>query len=180
MSVQKAGKFLYFAYGSNLLKQRIHIQNPSAERAGIGFLKDYQISFVTHSKRWQGASATIIPKKSRVVWGALWYLDNSHMESLDGQEGVHKNLYRVLHVDIELPNGEKVKARTYQQTVDAPDVDDFKDLPHECRPSFPYLRTILVGAEESDLPKEYREFLQTIPHNGYDGPVDIGLPLNFK
>lgn len=32
------GKFLYFAYGSNLLAQRIHINNPSAVRAGIAKL----------------------------------------------------------------------------------------------------------------------------------------------
>lgn len=31
--------FLYFAYGSNLLEKRIHIQNPTAVRKGIGRLK---------------------------------------------------------------------------------------------------------------------------------------------
>lgn len=31
--------FLYFAYGSNLLGKRIHIQNPTAVRRGIGRLK---------------------------------------------------------------------------------------------------------------------------------------------
>jgi hypothetical protein len=31
--------FLYFAYGSNLLTQRIHINNPSAVRKEIGKLK---------------------------------------------------------------------------------------------------------------------------------------------
>lgn len=30
--------FCYFAYGSNLLAQRIHINNPSAVRIGIGKL----------------------------------------------------------------------------------------------------------------------------------------------
>ncbi|KAJ8920297.1 hypothetical protein NQ315_011958 [Exocentrus adspersus] len=59
------GKFLYFAYGSNLLEQRIHIQNPTAVRHDIGKLKDYQLDFITFSRRWKGASATIIPKKRR-------------------------------------------------------------------------------------------------------------------
>lgn len=31
--------FLYFAYGSNLLAKRIHIQNPTAVRYGTGRLK---------------------------------------------------------------------------------------------------------------------------------------------
>lgn len=34
-----AKTFLYFGYGSNLLQRRIHIQNPSAVRAGIGKIK---------------------------------------------------------------------------------------------------------------------------------------------
>lgn len=33
------GTFLYFAYGSNLLSKRIHIQNPSAVRRGVARLK---------------------------------------------------------------------------------------------------------------------------------------------
>lgn len=31
--------FMYFAYGSNLLSKRIHIQNPTAKRRTIGKLK---------------------------------------------------------------------------------------------------------------------------------------------
>lgn len=31
--------FLYFAYGSNLLGKRIHIQNPTAVRYGTGRVK---------------------------------------------------------------------------------------------------------------------------------------------
>lgn len=34
-----SGRFLYFAYGSNLWSKRIHINNPSAVRVGIGKLK---------------------------------------------------------------------------------------------------------------------------------------------
>ncbi|XP_076265228.1 gamma-glutamylcyclotransferase-like [Rhynchophorus ferrugineus] len=172
-----AGKFLYFAYGSNLLTHRIHINNPSAERVGIGRLNDYQISFVTYSKRWRGASATIIPKISGVVWGALWEVNNSDMEHLDKQEGVHENIYRALQVDVLLPNGEKVNARTYQQIATPPNVDDLKNLPNDCRPSVAYWKTIVKGAEETGLPKDYLSFLYQIPHNEYHGPVDVSLPL---
>lgn len=37
--MMSANTFLYFAYGSNLLMKRIHINNPSASRAGIARLK---------------------------------------------------------------------------------------------------------------------------------------------
>lgn len=36
--------FLYFAYGSNLLAQRIHINNPSAVRKEIGKLEASSIT----------------------------------------------------------------------------------------------------------------------------------------
>lgn len=95
-----SGKFFYFAYGSNLWSKRIHINNPSAVRVGIGKLKvrkimqkqtikvyldyqDYKLDFVTYSKRWRGASATIIPYKGNHVWGALWELDKVDLPNLD-------------------------------------------------------------------------------------------------
>lgn len=37
--------FLYFAYGSNLLKERIHINNPSAKMIGVGKLKVKFVAF---------------------------------------------------------------------------------------------------------------------------------------
>ncbi|XP_060528658.1 gamma-glutamylcyclotransferase-like isoform X2 [Cylas formicarius] len=144
-------KFLYFAYGSNLLSHRIHINNPSAVRRGIGKLNDYRLSFVTYSKRWGGCSATIVPKQSSVVWGAVWELDNCHRESLD---------------------------RSYRQTADPVD-DALENLPLDFRPSEPYLKTIIKGAEESGLPSDYLDFLKTIPHNGYHGPVDVQMPLYY-
>lgn len=46
--------FLYFAYGSNLLTKRIHLQNPSAIRKGIAELKvseSKQMEFVQSSNK---------------------------------------------------------------------------------------------------------------------------------
>ncbi|CAH0554567.1 unnamed protein product [Brassicogethes aeneus] len=174
-----SGKFLYFAYGSNLLAQRIHINNPSAQRAGIGKLKDYQLDFITYSKRWRGASATIVNKTGSHVWGALWQIDNTHMESLDRQEGVENNLYFPLNVELDTPEGKTVIARVYQQTKTPETLENIENLPDDRKPSAVYLGTILKGAEESKLPEEYKEWLHRIPHNGYDGEVDIGLSLNI-
>ncbi|XP_060528657.1 gamma-glutamylcyclotransferase-like isoform X1 [Cylas formicarius] len=171
-------KFLYFAYGSNLLSHRIHINNPSAVRRGIGKLNDYRLSFVTYSKRWGGCSATIVPKQSSVVWGAVWELDNCHRESLDRQEGVDKNIYIPISVQIELPEGGLTLCRSYRQTADPVD-DALENLPLDFRPSEPYLKTIIKGAEESGLPSDYLDFLKTIPHNGYHGPVDVQMPLYY-
>ncbi|KAL3268774.1 hypothetical protein HHI36_007874 [Cryptolaemus montrouzieri] len=173
------GKFLYFAYGSNLLEKRIHIQNPSAVRAGIAKLKDYTLDFNTYSKRWKGAAATIVKKKGGHVWGALWTLDNKHMETLDSQEGVPYNLYKALTIEVECPNGETKTCRVYEQTNVPESVEKIEDIPDDRKPSYIYLKTIQDGAKESGLPEDYQKFLQRIPNNGYKGEVDIGLDLNI-
>ncbi|GJQ66102.1 hypothetical protein Trydic_g5775 [Trypoxylus dichotomus] len=165
--------FLYFAYGSNLLKQRIHINNPSAIRVGIGKLENFRLDFLTYSTRWKGASATVVPTPGSVVWGAIWQLNKEHIETLDQQEGVHDKIYFPLNVDIEMLDGSKTLCRVYQQCATPSHVSCMPDLPMDQRPSAVYLRTILLGAKESKLPEEYRKFLETIPHNGYDGDVNI-------
>ena len=42
--------FLYFAYGSNLLTERIQINNPSAKFKSTGFLKKHKLDFNNKSK----------------------------------------------------------------------------------------------------------------------------------
>lgn len=37
--LKMASKFYYFGYGSNMLAKRIHIQNPAAQRVGVGKLQ---------------------------------------------------------------------------------------------------------------------------------------------
>lgn len=37
--LENSNKFAYFGYGSNMLAARIHIQNPTAQRIGVGELK---------------------------------------------------------------------------------------------------------------------------------------------
>ena len=124
--------FLYFAYGSNLLTDRIRINNPSARVRNIALLRNHKLDFNNLSKRWGGAVATIIPHKEELVWGVLWELDMEHQASLDKQEGVPKVYNRKeievkrLHtkellqcvecfvfVQVELENGTRIPAITY-------------------------------------------------------------------
>ena len=42
--------FLYFAFGSNLLTERIHISNPSAVFRSIAKLKDHKLDFNYYSQ----------------------------------------------------------------------------------------------------------------------------------
>lgn len=172
----RAAMFLYFAYGSNLLAKRIHINCPSAFRAGIGKLEGYRLDFNMYAKGWKGAVATIVPTEEKTVWGAIWKIASEEMRKLDKQEGVDRGAYVPLEVDVELPNGTKLKCRTYQQT-NLPKYVKLSKLPVDRRPSPAYLNVIIDGARESELPEYYQDFLQTIPHNEYNGEVSIGLRI---
>merc|ERR1719432_465977 len=89
--------FLYFAYGSNMLTQRIRINNPSARFQSLGRLHHHKLDFNHKSKKWGGAVATIEEEQDSEVWGVLWQLSIEDFFSqlsiedlpkLDKQEGV--------------------------------------------------------------------------------------------
>eukprot|EP00092_Neocalanus_flemingeri_P063501 GFUD01076864.1.p1 GENE.GFUD01076864.1~~GFUD01076864.1.p1 ORF type:complete len:173 (-),score=69.32 GFUD01076864.1:83-601(-) len=159
--------FLYFAFGSNLLTERIHINNPSAVFRTIAKLKDHRLDFNYFSQRWKGAAATIIPTPDNHVWGVLWELNMEHMETLDQQEGV-PTVYNRKMVEVELEDGTKEEAVTY--FLVKPEEEDK-------RPSFVYKDVIVRGAEEHSIPGEYLEWLRGIEDNGYRGDVKVKLDL---
>ena len=137
----------YFAYGSNLLSTRMHVNNKDAIKLSLGRLKDWKFVFSGYSPEfWMGATANIIPSPCDEVIGVIWSV--SSFEPLDRQE-VH---YESINVQVEdLKTGEIKTCRTYIQskshyetTGKTPD-----------KPSKAYKNVILAGARESSLPNEY-------------------------
>ncbi|XP_017787053.1 PREDICTED: gamma-glutamylcyclotransferase-like isoform X2 [Nicrophorus vespilloides] len=140
-------------------------------------LENYRLDFATYSSRWKGASATIVPQSDAHVWGAIWEIDMKNLPDLDRQEGVDRNIYFPLEVNVVNPEGESIQCRVYQQTISPSFIHNIKDLPSERKPSPIYLKTIQLGGVESKLPEDYVKFLNTIPDNGYSGQIDIQLDL---
>ncbi|KAF5304642.1 hypothetical protein FQR65_LT07924 [Abscondita terminalis] len=166
-------KFIYFAYGSNLLAKRMHISNTTAVRKGIAKLKNYRLDFTRHSKRWHGCSATIIPTDGYTVWGALWEVDLKELPNLDKQEGVEQGIYHRCIISVELPDGSQKTCFVYGQVNNSAKRYKLKELPEERQPSQVYKDTIVNGALESKLPDEYSTLLQSIACNDYNGDVDF-------
>ena len=158
MLTTKPGKFLYFGFGSNLLTERIHINNPSAVKLSIARLDDYKLSFGNFAPGWGGAVATIIPAKGAHVWGVVWEIDLKHPPSLDQQERAPHIYQRLENIEVTTPEAEKISVLTYHLV---------KGLEMEPVPSAVYHGVILKGAMEHNLPDEYIEFLQGIKNNGF-------------
>ncbi|KAG7458062.1 hypothetical protein MATL_G00233800 [Megalops atlanticus] len=157
-----SGYFMYFAFGSNLLKERLQLKNPSATFHCIGRLKDYVLNFgfqgARLDNRWQGGVATIEESVGNEVWGVVWKMSNDNLASLDKQEGVDIGMYRPLAVKVDTDEGE-VLCRTYQMN------DFFATLP-----SPQYKEVVCLGAQQNGLPLNYIKKLQAVETNSYSGP----------
>ncbi|XP_014664835.1 PREDICTED: gamma-glutamylcyclotransferase-like [Priapulus caudatus] len=160
--------FLYFGYGSNLLKERLCLANPSAVMKGVGKLKDYKLGFNgSDNKKWKGATATICENPGSHVYGVVWQMDEKDKESLDRQESVPK-MYRPITVHVEVKD-EILTCRSYQLTL------PWKEGQ---LPSTVYKNVIIKGAIQSELPQEYIEQLTKLDDNGFNGDVDVVAKLN--
>ncbi|KAF8566541.1 hypothetical protein P879_05506 [Paragonimus westermani] len=142
----------YFAYGSNLLKQRIQLHNRSAVYVGVGYLTNYRLLFGGKSDHWGGATASIKPSPTDCVYGAVWTLDDRDISSLDAQEGV-PNHYSPFNVSVSV-GGKILTCRTYALNTE-----------QEGPPSPYYLDIVLRGAIQSNLPDFYVEMLKNVHHN---------------
>uniref|UniRef100_A0A7E4WBK5 gamma-glutamylcyclotransferase n=1 Tax=Panagrellus redivivus TaxID=6233 RepID=A0A7E4WBK5_PANRE len=161
--------FWYFAFGSNLLRERIQVQIKGAEFEAVGRLVGYELAFFDYGQRWRGAPASIEQKDDSDVWGCVWRVPNSFAAELDKQEaGYHR-----LNVSIDIPsqtdefgNIRSVLCRTYQ--LSNPDRIRQSPSPH-------YKHVIVSGAIEHELPQKYIDSLKAIPDNGFKGRVELDL-----
>ncbi|XP_018553573.1 gamma-glutamylcyclotransferase a [Lates calcarifer] len=162
MSGATNSHFMYFAFGSNLLKERLQLANPSATFCSTGRLKDYELNFGLWEQHvdnaWHGGVATIESSPGAEVWGVIWTLSNENLTSLDNQEGVSEGIYSPLEVSVETDKG-VMRCRTYQ-------MNNF----HACPPSPQYKQVVCLGAQQNGLPADYLKRLDVIQTNNYSGP----------
>ncbi|EGT46118.1 hypothetical protein CAEBREN_30564 [Caenorhabditis brenneri] len=166
-SMQQAMTFFYyFAFGSNLLGDRIRYKQKGAQYDCNGRLDNFRLEFANHSSRWQGALATVIEENGKEVWGCVWKMPNEYSDSLDEQEkGYHR-----LMVPVHTPHG-VIICRTYQ----------YSDLGADAELPSPHYKLVIVeGAKEHKLPEDYIRKLESIPDNGFKGSVDVDIPLLAK
>lgn len=145
-------KYYYFGYGSNmdidLLRKRIG--NSTIIPVSYGLLENYRLIF----PRGVGS---VVPDENYDVYGCVYLLTQEELKKLDVVEGYREDRERSLNsynrdpIEIILPNTEKIIADIYIQ------VKDTEDLP-----SSNYKQTIIKGANDCNLPREYIDWLENI------------------
>jgi gamma-glutamylcyclotransferase (GGCT)/AIG2-like uncharacterized protein YtfP len=138
---------LYFAYGSNLSKERMRQRIgrfPESQRAE---LRGYRLAFNKGTADSPTAYANIVPDPAGIVWGAAYECSEAELKALDGFEGVSGGDYERATLIVALADGRNAKATAY--------VAGKAFVVPERAPDEGYLRFILDGARSHRLPEEY-------------------------
>ena len=78
--------FYYFAYGSNMLTERLIQRCPSAAAVGAAFVDGYSLEFSKKSKDGSG-KATIVEVQGECQYGVVFTIEDCELETLDKAEG---------------------------------------------------------------------------------------------
>ncbi|WP_233416917.1 gamma-glutamylcyclotransferase family protein [Halovulum marinum] len=103
---------LYFAYGSNLLTQRLTARCPGARPLGRATLDGHRVAFAKLSTVDGSGKATILPAARQTAHGVLYALSDGDLATLDLIEGVGHGYHRLDSVAVRL-DGAPLAASTY-------------------------------------------------------------------
>lgn len=131
---------LYFAYGSNLLTQRLTARCPSARPLARATLGDHHVDFAKLSTVDGSGKATILPAPGHTAHGVLFRMHQDDLSTLDVIEGVGHGYHRLDRVEVRL-EGEMALASTYIASQPTGPI----------RPLDWYLALILAGGREHRL-----------------------------
>ena len=137
---------IYFAYGSNMSLPRLQERVRSAKPLGIGWLPEHKLMFHKLSRRDNSGKCDIVRADACTVYGVLFEIDTTQVNTLDGYEGLNHG-YSKKACTIQAGEGRCMPAFTYY--ADAGHVDD-KRKPYKW-----YLYHVVIGAKEANLPEAY-------------------------
>lgn len=149
-------KILYFAYGSNMNLQQMKERCPHSEKLGIGYMEDAEVYFPSFYEPWDSGMAGYKKSPGNIMWGVLFELDHRDLEVMRDYEDYvpgrdsKENNYEEVFVDIFFKD-KFVKCMTYESCITG-----------TYKPSPAYLKTIVDGAVDNNLPADYIEKLSKL------------------
>jgi gamma-glutamylcyclotransferase len=145
----------YFAYGSNMLLDRLKARCGSACLHGTASVPGYEIAFSKRSVDGSGKATLIAAASpSARVHGVVFSIIADDMEALDRFESAGRGYERRDGFVVEAaPGGERLAVSTY---IAMPDFIDPALRPYDW-----YLGLVIEGAERAGLPTAYVEELQS-------------------
>ena len=144
----------YFAYASNMNRAQMRSRAGDILEEKLGRLENYELAF---NKKVRGgtAGANIRQAAGKSVEGVLYRINESAFRNLDRAEGAPVH-YRRIQVTVKDRDGKPIAAQVFIATK----------VEKGLRPAGHYLKTILEGATEHNLPAEYVESIKSSAEAG--------------
>jgi hypothetical protein len=137
---------LYFAYGSNMSRERLEARTETVVHRGHAVLREWSHSF-THLGRDGTGKGNIIETAGHEVHGVLYELSHEQFEILHYYEWG----YDLVKVPVERQAcGSELTALTYTSI----------DVLHDLQPKDEYVEHYLQGMRENRIPEHYLEFIR--------------------
>lgn len=139
------GTVFYFAYGSNMLLERLRAPTrcPGAIRISNAVAENFDLAFDKESVDGSG-KATIHSCTNAIVHGVIFEIPGTELSALDTAEGVGNGYVRAENFSV-VTQGRALSVLTY--------IAD--KTRHGLQPYEWYLQLVVAGARQASLPKEY-------------------------
>jgi cation transport regulator ChaC len=144
----------YFAYASNMNRAQMRSRAGEILEERLGRLENYELVF---NKKVRGgtAGANIRPAPGKNVQGVLYKINEPAFRNLDRAEGAPVH-YRRIQVTVKDRDGSSIAGQVFIATK----------VEKGLRPAAHYLKTILDGAAEHNLPQDYIETIRASAQTG--------------
>lgn len=140
---------LYFAYGSNMDRTQMQERCPESRLKGVGYLDNHDIAFTIFSpEKWKGGCADVLPRDGQRVYGLVYEVSVTDVESLDRHEAVHAAKYERVTKEVTY-QGSTHNMLTYQVVHKEAGL----------HPSTAYLNCLITAARQHDFPMSYQKHL---------------------
>ena len=147
------GSLKYFAYGSNMLTERLRGRCASANALGRATAGNHVLEFCKRSADGSGKATIVQSRKDGTrVYGVVFNLDIAEREELDKAEGLGQGYHRVDDLGVQLEIGDEVRVSTYIGTR----------LDRSLKPYDWYRALVIAGAQEHELPGEWIAMLEQV------------------
>ncbi len=140
----------YFAYGTLLDLEAMQGIAPSAKSLGIMQLKGYRLGF-GECVRAGVTGCTLDEAPDETLYGVQYELSKEDMDKLNGA-AVSDDMWAQKPVTLTDANGDKVQSVTYE----------IPGLTRIIAPSDEYVKPILKGLDDLDLPASYIEGMKQL------------------
>jgi gamma-glutamylcyclotransferase (GGCT)/AIG2-like uncharacterized protein YtfP len=137
----------YFAYGSNMnLDHMRRLCGWHFHVLGKAYLENYELGPDLRG------FATVRVKDGEQVWGVLFEIDQTALDSMDDFEG-YPDIFNRREAQVKDEKEKSFKAWFYLEPEDQFGGKSLKEA---------YLRRALIGARENHLPKEWLAYLESL------------------